>query len=72
MSMITTEHRLRCNAEESCWVTLTKGERWFVAVIELRSGKLINALSGESFESEDEALSAARAFVCRHTGLTYE
>lgn len=70
--MITTEHRLRCSAEDSCWVTLEKQEKWIVAVIEFKSGELINALTGKSFESEDEALSAARVFVCGHTGLTYE
>lgn len=72
MSMITAEHQLRCGSRQTCWVLLTKGQKWFVASIELSSGALVSQIPTEPFDTEQEALNAARVLVCNSTGLTFE
>jgi len=64
MKIITTEHRLRCDAYSSWWVLLVRQSKWSVASVELPNGKTEFVLPAESFDTEEDALEHARAWVC--------
>lgn len=72
MSFITTEHRLRCDEHNSCWVTLNRKEKWSVLSVEFNGGKVLNVDFPAIFETEDEVLAHARSWVCTLSGKTYE
>jgi len=72
MTFITTEHRLRCDEHNSCWVTLSRQEKWSVLSVEFTGGKILHVDLPAIFETEEEALTHARSWVCTLSGLTYE
>lgn len=72
MGLVTTEHRLRCDEHNSCWVTLSRQEKWSVVSVEFTSGKVFNVDLPAIFETEEEALTHARVWVCNLSGKTYE
>ncbi len=72
MGFVTTEHRLRCDEHSSCWVTLIRQEKWSVASVEFTGGKVVNVDLPAIFETEDEALTHARTWVCTLSGKAYE
>lgn len=71
MAMVTTEHRLRCSDSDSCWVTLVRGEKWSVVSVEPAGGEVLNVSPDEAFDTEEQALSHARTWVCKHSGKVY-
>jgi hypothetical protein len=72
MSFITTEHRLRCDEHNSCWVTLSQQEKWSVLSVEFTDGRIVRVDLPAIFETEEEALTHARSWVCTLSGLPYE
>jgi hypothetical protein len=72
MRIITTEHRLRCDAYNSCWVLLVRQTKWSVASVELPDGTTEFVSPVESFDTEEEALNHARTWVCAFSGQQYQ
>lgn len=72
MSFITTEHRLRCDDHNSCWVTLIRQDNWSVLSVEFPDGKILHVDPAAFFETEGEALDHARTWVCGHSGKSYQ
>lgn len=70
MSLITTEHRLRCE-ETTCWVTLARQEKWSVVSVEFADGEVHNVVPEKSFETEDGALAHAKTSVCNLSDKNY-
>ena len=63
MNLIMTERRLKSNNGDNFWATLIRGERWFVAAIELDNGKRLDFEVSKPNDTEDEALALAAKFV---------
>lgn len=63
MSLIMTERRLKTSNGDSFWATLIRGERWFVAAIELDDGKRLDFEVSKPNDTEGEALALAAKFV---------
>ncbi|MES2609244.1 MAG: hypothetical protein V4679_03335 [Pseudomonadota bacterium] len=71
MGLVTTEHRLRCTAHDSCWVKLIRKDRWSVLSIELSDGRIVPVRDVERFEDEVLALDAAKSWLCESEGRNY-